>query len=194
MKKVDQIIDLLISSIHHVASGATIALGHKKPGSRVPMIASYRWPREVEVDESEVRSLHDQISHEKDTKRRAELFDEYRAARAKVRAQSEKQPEAAWTAVVPGVDPLTANDREPEPEHADLNGVEVVVAYEMKDSNHYRLTAFTIADGKRKWDIALPGERPLSAVIASPTHAMVSRWDGLYVYDLATGAHAYTIE
>jgi len=181
-------------TLHHIASGATIALGHKKPGSRVPMIASYSWPEQAEVDESEVRDLHAQISAEKDQKRRAELFDQYRAARRKVRVQREKQPDVGWTAVVPGVDPLTANDREPEPENADLNGAEVVIAYEMKDTHRFRLTAFSIADGKRKWDIALPGERPLSAVVVSPTHAMVSRWDGLYVYGLATGAHAYTIK
>lgn len=136
-------------AVHHVPSGVVIALGHKQPGSRIPMIARYTGKG------GDVKAL--------------------------------------WIATVPGGDPLQAYESDPEPEHVDLNEDVVVVGYQTKRTHEYRVTAFAMADGARLWDVALPGTAPLASVNASPTHALVSRWDGLYVYDLRTGEPTYTI-
>jgi len=181
------------TALHHVPSGVTIALGFKQPGTRVPMIASYSWPAEA-GDELDPRAIREQMIAEKDPARERELYQLYRKAREQQSGRGDRAPVVAWTAVVPGVDPLSVSAHPLTAEQVDLNGVEVVVAYELRETHHFRLTAFSTADGKRKWDIELPGDRPFSAVAVSPTHAMVSRWDGLYVFDLATGKRAYTID
>lgn len=181
------------TSLHHVPSGVTIALGNKEPGTAVPMIASYRWPEQA-AEELDLRAIREQMASAKDPEQQRALFALYRKAREQQQIRDKRPPEVLWTAVVPGVDPLSVDTGAPDAEQVALNESAVVVAYETRDTHHFRLTAFSVADGKRKWDIELPGERPLSSVAVSPTHAMVSRWDGLYVYDLATGELAYTID
>jgi len=97
-----------------------------------------------------------------------------------------------WVATVPAGDPLVVEADEPDTQAVAVDGDGVVVAYETKKSRHYRLTLFG-TDGKRRWDIAVAGDRPLSAVRMSPTHVFVSRWSHLLVYDRATGNQAWTV-
>jgi hypothetical protein len=191
------------TAIHHVPTKVTIALGHKKPGSRIPMIASYRWPApKPEPAESSgedpIAELRTQMRNARDPKERRRLMKAYmtarRAKRKRERERRERKPEALWTAQVPAIDPMTVREGDIDPKQADVNETAVVIAYQTKKSHDFRLTAFSVKDGKRLWDLALPGDRPLSAVAVSPTHAMVSRWSTLRVYDLKTGKPAFTID
>lgn len=181
------------TSLHYVPGDVTIALGNKEPGTEVPMIASYRWPQQA-AEELDLRAIRDQMAAAKDPEQKRALYALYRKAREQERIRGKMAPEVLWTAVVPGVDPLSVATGAPNAEQVALNQNAVVIAYETRETHHFRLTAFSVADGKRKWDIELPGDRPLSSVAVSASHAMVSRWDGLSVYDLATGEHAYTID
>jgi hypothetical protein len=174
------------TALHHRASGVSIALGEKQPGTRVPMIASFRWPAE----DGQLAELERRVEEAAEPHTRAE------ARIALIKAQSElrdRVPEVLWTAQVPGVDPLTVDEGAPEPEHSALDADLVVVAYEIRSPSKTRLAAFTVADGRRIWDVELPSERSITTVELSPTHALVSDWDGLYAFDRATGTHAFTI-
>jgi hypothetical protein len=154
-------------ALHHAQSGVTIALGHKTPGTRVPTVASYRWP------EGWVEAVS----------------TDSRAARRRARPE----PEVLWTAAVPGGDPLLAKEGAPRRDHVAVGGGAVVVAYELRERRAIRVTALSVTDGRRLWDRDVPGTMPLSAVAASDTHAFVSRWDGLSAFALDSGAHVYTI-
>jgi DNA-directed RNA polymerase subunit RPC12/RpoP len=183
------------TALHHVQGDVTVALGYKKPGTRVPMLASYRWPADTPAEASrDPPPLMREARNAKTPERRRALLKEYAAARKRSRRRRDRKPEVLWTAQVPGIDPLQVKSYHPEPEKADLNDQTIVIAYETRETHHFRMAAFSIADGKRKWDIELPGDRPLASVAVSRTHAMVSRWDGLHVYDIETGARAFAIE
>lgn len=173
--------------LYHRASGVTIALGHKTPGSRVPMIAAFQWPAEDPVD---IEALQRQSRETDDHNERHRLI---KAASAASRAQRDRVPEVLWTAPVPGVDPLTVGERSPPATQAALDAETVVVAYDTRTTHEYRVAAFRVADGRRLWDVALPGTMPMSVVALSPTHAIVSRWTGRYAFDRATGKLAFTI-
>jgi outer membrane protein assembly factor BamB len=92
-----------------------------------------------------------------------------------------------WQATVPGVDPLTVREGDPEPEHVDANGQAVAVVYETKQTHVFRLTLFSASDGSRRWDIELPGTSPMSAVTLTASRIFVSRWSGLFAYDVNNG-------
>lgn len=184
-------------ALHYVPGNISIALGHKKPGSQVPMLAAYRWPEDsLAAQAARVAELQERMQTEKDPARRRAVITDFMEARAALRElEGGRKPDVRWTAVVPGVDPLTAEPRAPEPEHVAIGGEHVVVVYPMKDGAHsYRIAAFRLIDGTRAWDVGLEGDSPMSAIAASSTHALVSRWDGLTAYDLADGRRAFTIE
>jgi outer membrane protein assembly factor BamB len=146
-----------------VSSGAAIGLAHRSPGSRVPMLAAYRWPENEPMG-------------------------------ADLRGRPQRPPpEVLWTAVVPTGDPLGVKEGEPDPDHVAIAAGTIVVAYELRERSAFRLAAFSLADGSRRWDVPIPGDGSLSVVAASDTHAFVSRWDGLNAFELDTGEHVYTI-
>jgi DNA-directed RNA polymerase subunit RPC12/RpoP len=176
------------TALHHRTSGVTVALGYKAPGSRVPMLASFRWPVEEEFD---LEALERRARETDDAREGGELRRRVRDARS---ARSEWVPEVHWTAQVPGIDPLTAAEGAVEAAHAALDGELVVVAYETRSSGQFRLAGFAVADGRRLWDVALAGDRSVTTIDLSPTHALVSNWDGLRAFDRATGNLAFTIE
>ena len=101
---------------------------------------------------------------------------------------------AAWIAMVPGGDPLAAPTGSAEAENTAVDGDGVAVAYNVKFAHGYRVALFAASDGRRLWDAEMDSDMPLSAVRMSPTHVFVSRWDGLYVFDRATGKKAYVIK
>lgn len=160
------------AALHHVAKGITIGLGHKHPGSRIPMLAAYRWP--IQDDPAKLSQ-------------RQRLLK-----RARGGPMPAGEPQLLWQTLVPAIDPLTADEDDPEPHSVDFSDEVVVVAYETKKTHIFHLTAFSLDTGTRKWDIALPGDRPMGGVIVSPTHAVVSRWGSVMAFELGTGAQAWS--
>ncbi len=134
-------------AVHDPHSGVTIAVGNKKPGTRVGMVAAYH--------------------------------------------PGDNTP--LWTALVPAGDPLKAYEGAPELEHVDVDGDAVAVAYKMEFQGKFRVTLFGAADGKRRWDSAVPSKLPLAAVRLAPKHVFVSCWGALLVYDRATGRLLHTL-
>lgn len=183
-------------ALYYVPGNIAVALGYKKPGSQVPMVAAYRWPNDALAQQTaRVAELQAAMAAAGGTERQ-KLMTRYMAARNELSAiESARTPEVRWTAVVPGVDPLTAELDAPDPEHVAVNAEHVIVVYGMRDGAHrYRLAAFRMTDGLRAWDIELRGDSPLSAVGISSRLALVSRWDGLTAYDLASGTPSFKIE
>lgn len=175
------------TALHHRASGISLALAEKTPGTRVPMIAAFRWPAEDGID---LDALERQVWATKDPKERNRLREIRRAAE---QARRDRVPEVQWTAQVPGIDPLSVSEGGPEPHHVALDPGGVVVVYQTRNTHEFRLAGFAMSDGRRLWDVPVPGSDPLSTVELSPTHALVSRWSGLHAFDRATGALAFTI-
>jgi hypothetical protein len=178
-------IDGLASDLTLIRPSAkvNIALGRKSPGTHVPMIASYRWPEEKLPPEGMER-----VRAAKTEQRRRELLVELVKRRID---DKDLRPKLLWRATVPGVDPLSVSHSTLEEDQVDLNDQVVVVAYELKKSWVHRLTAFSVEDGRRLWDVALPGEGSLGAVVVTPTHAVVCRVRALQVYSLKTGKPAF---
>ena len=115
--------------------------------------------------------------------------------RRKQMALAKGSAELLWSADVPGVDPLSASEGDLDEEQVALCDDTLVVVYGLKKSAHlYRLTAFSFKTGKRRWDVEIDDDSPLSGVAATPTHAFVSRWDGLYAFDLQTGKLAFDVK
>jgi outer membrane protein assembly factor BamB len=102
--------------------------------------------------------------------------------------------ELLWSTLVPASDPLSVTERAPEDNLVAVDGEAVAVVYNVEFAHGYRLTCFAASDGRRMWDIELPGDSPMSAVRLSPSHVFVSRWSGLHAFDRATGKPAYTID
>jgi hypothetical protein len=175
------------TALHHRGTGRLLALGHKTPGTRVPMIAAYRWP---EIEAVDIAAIERQVSATKDPKERNRLREIARTAEAALRNQ---KPEAQWTAQVPGIDPLSVSEGDPDPEDVAFDADAVIVAYGTRTTHVFRLSSIAMSDGRRRWDIELPGNDPMTTVLLSPTHALVSRWSGLYAFDRATGAPAFVI-
>ena len=173
-------------SLHHRVSGLSIVLGEKKPGSQVPMIVSFHWPDTEALD---LDTLKRKSWNTKDRVERDRLHSIINKAESALR---DRTPTVHWTAQVPGIDPLAAAEGSPKPEHVALDATSVVVVYDTRRSE-YRIAAFKATDGKRLWDVAVPDEDPLTTVVLSPTHALVSRGGGLHAFDRTTGALAFTI-
>jgi hypothetical protein len=159
------------AALHASNKDLTIALGHKNPGSRIPMLAAYRWP--IQEDETKLTP-------------RQKLLSRHRQGPV-----PKGEPEVMWTAIVPGIDPLTVREDEPEPHYVHLNDNTVIAAYATKNAHGFRLTAFELQTGSRRWDVELPGDRPMGGVLASPSHAYVSRWSGLSAFDIKTGKQVW---
>lgn len=160
-------------ALHSVAADLTIGLAYKHPGSKVPMLVAYRW--KLQGDDVKLT-------------RQQQLLKELRGG-----IVPEGEPKIVWSTLVPDKDPLAVKQDAPQPYQVDLNSDTVVVAYEGKRPRSYRLTAFDLETGARRWDIGLPGNHNLGGVIASPTHAIVSRWSSLIAVDIETGELAWSV-
>jgi hypothetical protein len=103
-------------------------------------------------------------------------------------------PEMLWITDVPGVDPLSAKPERVEIQNISLEGDVLAVAYAVQGVSHrYRVTAVSLASGKHRWDTANDDDSPLSGVVTTPHHVLVSRWGGLFAFDRETGTLAYKI-
>jgi hypothetical protein len=184
-------------ALYYVPGDVALGLGYKKPGSQVPMVVAYRWPATtIEQKRTEVEQLRmAMMESQGDRNARFAAMKAHQKAREELREMEEARgPQVLWSAVVPGVDPLTVRLSAPDPEHVAINAEHAAVVYETRDTHRFRVTAFRMTDGTRLWDVALPGDRPMSSVAASPTHVLVSRWDGVTAIDFATGERSFTID
>lgn len=185
-------------ALRHVPSGATVALGARHPGTEVPMVACYRLlkppPPEV-VNEPSPPGLQEKLARALGPDKAQAALDALKHRRLSRRAEVRAPTlELVWKADVPGVDPFTVETDAVEPTKADLNDKVLVVAYETKQDDVYRLTAFELKSGKRRWDVELPGERNVHAVVVTPTLALITRSPPLQAVDLASGEVVFTIE
>jgi hypothetical protein len=178
------------------ARGRALILGSKHPGTSIPMIALARLapkPTPDEPEEVDPSELHRRLSEEKDPARRRELVEALR--RVRVAERPVPEAEVVWSTLVPGVDPMTVDPASIDVDEVGCQGDHLAIAYEVKDGAHdYRLAAFDLADGARRWDVVIDDDSPHEAVVVTATHVLVSRWEKLMAYDLATGARAYAIE
>jgi len=150
----------------------TLALGHKTPGTSVPMIAAVQ-PRAAPVAAPKARSGDFTGGH-----------------------GEAGGPKVLWQTVVPASNPLSVKGGAPDPNDVALDGKAVAVAYEMNDHSTYRLTVFSLADGRRRYDIALPKEqRGLWSVLITPQVVIVtSTWGVIAAFDVESGRKAFTID
>jgi outer membrane protein assembly factor BamB len=160
-------------SLHLVDTGINIGLGFKEPGTSVPMLVAYRWN---EKTQAQLTSTEKHLF-----KARGGVFPK-------------GTPEIIWQAVVSATNSLTVSPGAPDADHVDVNGQTVVVAYEPESeaAHRFRLAAFELENGKRRWDVILEGDRPMGGVMVSNEHALVSRWSGLTAYHLHTGTHVWS--
>lgn len=95
-----------------------------------------------------------------------------------------------WTATVPLTDPLEARA---EPTHVALSPDAVFQVWEGKDGPH--LAAFDLADGRRRWDVALDKQqaRVVVGAIVVGDRVIVAGWDGLLAFDTRDGTLAYSL-
>jgi hypothetical protein len=148
------------------------------------MLARYEWPEPADGasltgERRRIASRHRSPSH-----RRRELAH----VLERVRREQGVEPRVLWKVTVPAGDPLACRGT-PEEEHVDLSDHAVVVAYRNSKRDLWRLTAFTVAAGKRLWDIAMGDDGP-DAVVVTLTHAVVSLDDALLTFDIKTGEPA----
>jgi DNA-directed RNA polymerase subunit RPC12/RpoP len=150
----------------------TLALGHKTPGTSVPMIASVRPPA---------------APAEGAKPRRGDFTGGHGQAGG---------PEEIWRAVVPARDPLKVRGRAPDPDHVALNSDAVAVTYEIAHNSAQRLTVFELASGRRRFDVGLPRKmRAVWSVRITPHVVIVSSgWRIIAAYDVKSGEEAYTVD
>ncbi|MBK9031668.1 MAG: PQQ-binding-like beta-propeller repeat protein [Myxococcales bacterium] len=97
---------------------------------------------------------------------------------------------ARWTTVVPDANPLEARA---DDHHVTVGADAVFQVWEGKDGPH--LTAFDLADGRRRWDVALDKDQArvvIGAVIVG-ARVVVAGWGGLQAFGVTDGAFAYTL-
>ena len=176
-------------SIHRPSDRVTIAACHKQPGTNVPMLARYEWPelRDKAPLAEERRRI--EASYDDPKRRRRELVDVIE----RLRKEQGIGPRVLWQVTVPAEDPLGSggalNARD-----LGTSDTTVVVGYRHAKQERHRLTAFTLSEGKRLWDIAIGVDSPTQAVVvATPTHAVVSLSDALMAFDIKTGEKAFEL-
>jgi outer membrane protein assembly factor BamB/DNA-directed RNA polymerase subunit RPC12/RpoP len=99
-----------------------------------------------------------------------------------------------WVAAIPGVNPLTVDQGDPEV--ATIAAGRLIVPYAMEGSGKgYRLACLDVATGRNLWDQAIPlsGTSKVMSVVASDRQIFVGIWTYLHVFDLATGQFRMTI-
>jgi outer membrane protein assembly factor BamB len=95
-----------------------------------------------------------------------------------------------WKAVIPATDPLEARA---DDEHVTVNDVAAFVVYETKSGP--RVTALSLADGRRLWDqpLRMKTHLVLTGVVITGANVVVSTWGSLQAFDAATGAPAFLV-
>jgi hypothetical protein len=148
--------------------GPAIALGHKQPGTNVPMIARIATQTPLAMSPSETGGKKKPRREEKDS-----------------------LPGAAWVTEIPSIDPLNSRF---DDKHFALTDKLAIALYQGANST-YRLTAFDLESGKRMWDRQLStgsGFTPVCLVIAGDA-VLISTWQTLVAFALADGADRFSV-
>jgi len=154
-------------------AGVTLVLGYKIPGTQVPMIALVQ-PPPAPGGAAKVRA------------------GDFTAGHGEAGA-----PEVRWKTVVPAGDPLAAHAGRPDREMLAVDDKVVAIAYEMSNSDApHHLTVFSLADGQRRFDVALPEKlRNVWAVrLAGGMVYVTSTWGALVALDAETGKRRFLID
>jgi hypothetical protein len=150
----------------------TLALGHKTPGSSVPMIASVRPPRRpgkvARARSGDFTGGHGQAG----------------------------APEVLWRTVVPATTPLSVKGGTPRPKDVAVSDKAVAVVYELSDHSVNRLSVFSLADGRRRFEAQLPeAMRGTWRLLLTGQRVIVtSTWGITVALDVESGEEAYVID
>jgi hypothetical protein len=147
-------------------SDATIALGYKTPGSRIPAAASIIERTALEQGSGKLRRT----------------------------PQGNSRVETRWLVNVPSNNPLSV--QEGEPSTGAISSGRLIVPYERSGAkNSGRLACLDLATGSSLWDVEIPQSDTgdVSAIVANDLLIFVSIWTYLHIFDLATGVHRSTI-
>ena len=154
-------------------SGITLVLGYKTPGSAVPMIARVEPPspaplHAVKAGSGDFAGGHGQSG----------------------------APKVLWKTLVPAQNPLEYRPRNPRSNEIGVGFKSLAVAYESNNRENNRLTLFSLADGKRRFDVKLPKiQRGISSVLLTPRLVIVSSNYGMIAaFDVKSGEEVYTID
>lgn len=152
--------------------GVMIALGHKAPGTRVPMIAL-------------LRAEEGKAEEPAPSKKR-------RRRRRKRKRKAEKSRELLWSAELPALDPLSV--KEGAPELVAVNQSYIAALYTPKDGNPH-LVCFSREGGRRLWDSVLPDHTTyvLRAIDMSEQRVYVSQWSRLDAFKIEDGSLAFSL-
>jgi len=99
-------------------------------------------------------------------------------------------PQVLWQATAPAENPLSASSGL-DPYEVALDDTLVALSYQ--GGGGHRLTAFTLADGKRRFDVDLPGMRDVWSVLIGGGRVYVSSsWGFISAHDAGTGETIFT--
>jgi outer membrane protein assembly factor BamB len=91
-----------------------------------------------------------------------------------------------WKQSVPLDNPLEA--REGSPQHVGLSQGLVIAAYALEKDRSQWLTAFAVADGARRWNVALPQNiQTISNLVSSPSRVFIQASEQLILLDATSG-------
>ena len=154
--------------------GRYIALGHKVPGTRIPMLAAFH---DAEMD---VTAEAPDPAGEK-----------RRKSKRKKKSHGPKYV-VDWSSDLPGLDPLGV--REGAPELVAANQQCVASLYEPKSRNP-RLVCFNPVSGIRLWDTPLPKRTTyvIRALDITDKRVYVSQWGELDAFEISDGRRIFTI-
>ncbi len=150
------------------APGRHLLLGHKMPGTRVPMIAL--------IHDSQLDQSDDEGSGSSRRK----------PSRGKVKLVLD------WSSELPALDPLRV--RQGAPELVAMNSLFVAAVYE-PDEGPAHLVCFAREGGTRLWDKPVPGNRSpvLSAIDIASARVYISQWGRIDAFDAGDGQLVFTL-
>ncbi len=179
----------IMAVIEPNGSRIELALGSKDPGTPVPYVIRFTWPPQSQADFKKMEELSRAITST-DTN-----SHERRALRRKQRkleaAQRKRKPLETWRTVVPSTNPLDASNYHFDADHVAANAQVIAIAYETK--NKLRLTALSLKDGKRLFDVPIPGDSPFSGIEIATDAIFVVRWGQLYAFRLSDGSRTFSL-
>lgn len=145
--------------------GTVIALGHKTPGTRVPMVAQLRLDSPEEAPKGKRRR----------------------------KKKAKHQFTVDWQSELPAQDPLSV--QEGAPKYAALDKSHVALVYERTGGGRPHVVCFSREGGQRLWDVALPKSTtyPFQAVDVTEHHVLVTQWGRLDVFDVHSGALQFSL-